>query len=235
MKTAIFQYYKAKDKVPDSVRIVTSRFKRYADAIGADYIFDDECNNTGNVYFENLRVIYDEMFDQYDKVLYADTDIVVENFKENIFNEDIKEIGMVPEIVLSGMCDLPFHTFPHIELEYRSWASQFSIPIYKPTLGPGSYLMLNSGIIVWTKKGREKAKKRFMGWQQWHNTVTHRHLKLDQPYINGQVQKHLQYTELPSKWNMYPRTRFKSGLEPKEINFVHYTGGKKEWIGDLYE
>ena len=58
MKTAIFQYYKAKDKVPDSVRIVTSRFKRYADAIGADYIFDDECNNTGNVYFENLRVIY---------------------------------------------------------------------------------------------------------------------------------------------------------------------------------
>ena len=42
MKTAIFQYYKAKDKVPDSVRIVMSRFKRYADAIGADYIFDDK-------------------------------------------------------------------------------------------------------------------------------------------------------------------------------------------------
>ena len=57
---------------------------------------------------------------------------------------------------------------------------------------------------------------------------------LDQPFINGQVSAHLNYTELDLKWNCYPRFRFYPDKIPP-MNFVHYTGGKKKFIEELYK
>ena len=68
-------------------------FEIYADKIGADYLYSDQAVYTKDEYerdttvclFECLRLIYDPIFDEYDNVFFADTDIVV-NTDESIFD-----------------------------------------------------------------------------------------------------------------------------------------------------
>ena len=235
MKTAIFQYYISSGPLPKWVEISSTKFKKYAEAHNADYIFSDTSMfSKGNVHFEQLRVVYDDIFEQYDRVLYADVDIIPENFSENIFEEDIIDIGMVPEYQTTGMNTAPWYMLPGIEVKYKHLAKKFNIPVLKPKTVQAPYLMFNSGILLWTKSGIIKARKSFLDWNKWANAGNHL-MNLDQGYSTSQVTKHLDYTELNLKWNCFPRYKFNKGQEPEEINFVHYTGGKKKFIEELYD
>lgn len=233
MKTAIFQYYVG-TTFPLWAEISSSMFKEYAYRHCSDYIFDRVSTfSRSNVYFENLRIVYDPLFDQYDKVLYVDVDVVPENNEENIFNEQIFDVGMVPEYTPPGLMYPPFHLQSNVEKKYRDICKKFSVPIAKPRTIQASYLMFNSGVILWSREGIKKAKNKFLDWKKWAD-AGRGNLFLDQPYINGQVIKHLNYTELKLKWNCYPRSRFNPASVPLQINFIHYTHKKKKLIEQLY-
>ena len=231
MKTCIFQYWIGEE--PQWVKISKRKFKEYADAVGADYIFSNQLKYCNNSYFENLRVLHDPLFSKYDRVLYVDVDVIPENFN-NIFDEKIRDVGLIPEYRPKGMNADPFFGLTKVEIQYKLAASYFKVPVYTPKTVKASYLMFNSGVILWSKEGIQKAAKHFMNWERWHY-ILEGNMSLDQPYINGQVQKHLDYTELELKWNCYPKFRFYEGKEPKEMNFVHYTGGKKKYIEEYYD
>jgi lipopolysaccharide biosynthesis glycosyltransferase len=236
MKNLIVQYYISDDPIPEWAEISIELFKRYAKKHGVEYQFTGKLEYCNNHYFENLKIVYKDEYLKYDKILYVDVDVIPENMEENIFDLDIKDVALAPEYHLLGMDSPPLFSLPGYVRMYAQCAQMFDLPNVKPKTVKSPYLMMNSGVIVWTKKGREKARQLFMNWEKWYNTLKdkNRLICLDQPFINGQVIKHLDYTELKLKWNHYPRFRFYPGRAPNDINFIHYTGGKKKLIKELH-
>lgn len=230
MKTCIFQFYNDK-KLPTWAQIGSNKFKEYANKVGADYIFDSESKFSPDCpYYENLRVVYDQDFDQYDKILYVDMDVIPESF-ENIFDLHIKDIGMVAEIKYPHMTTNPIFTTPGNQKLYEESLTRVGL---KRNKIKDQYIIYNSGVILWTKEGRLRAQKKFMNWKDWFKAVKHKDMKLDQPFINSQL-AYLELTELPLRWNCYPRERWEKGYFPKDAVFVHYTNKKKKWIEELYK
>lgn len=234
MKKLIFQYYSGSRVLPGWADESIKRFKYYAKKYGADYMFTPESTySPGCYYFEHLRLVYDDRFKIYDQILYVDVDVIVDRFDENIFEQPINDIGMVPEYKAPGMNANPVFTLDSYHATYRDLTKKFDLPIVKPKSVSADYLMFNSGVMLWTQAGLQKARSSFMDWKKWHDRVPGQ-FGLDQPFINGQVTKHLDYTELPLKWNCFPKFRFEPGQEPKDAVFVHYTGGKKKFIKEIH-
>ena len=83
--------WKRSDLYEECARISRTSFKQYADKIGADHLYWNErvatkghgCNIS--LLHECARTWLDPMLDEYDNVLFVDTDIVV-NTEENIFD-----------------------------------------------------------------------------------------------------------------------------------------------------
>jgi lipopolysaccharide biosynthesis glycosyltransferase len=234
MRNLIVQYYDQKP-LPKWAEISKNKFKIYADKVKADYLFYDEMEFCPEVpYFENLNIVYNERFMDYNNILYVDVDVIPENMEENIFDELIEDIGMIPEYKPVGMNADPFHMLPNVEMEFRKQCFRIGAPVKRPASARAPYLMFNSGVMLWSREGRMKARKRFGWWKDWYDGCDMSQLKLDQPFITSQVVKYLDYTELALKWNCFPKFRFHEGMAPKEMNFVHYTGGKKKYIEELY-
>jgi len=230
MKKAIFQYHMGPK--PEWVGISQQKFKKYAEVTGADYFFFEKYEFCNNHYFEKLKMIYLDTFKYYDRVLYVDTDVIVENFIENIFDIEIEDAALVPEHRANGMKVEPLFMKPEYVNTWELITKVYNIPFIQPQTVKAEYLMFNSGVMLWSREGLNKAKEKFLPCTEWIKNVDH--FSLDQPYFNGQIIKHLNYKELPLKWNCFPRMRFNEGFIPEEINFVHYTGGKKQYIKELY-
>ncbi len=234
MKTAILQYYIGAGEVPGYVKISSSKFKQYADMHGCDYIFDTTSKlNPTNPFFEHLRILQDPEFEKYDRVLFIDVDIIPEVLTENIFDEEIKDIGAVPEFTPKGRLSRAGHDFPHKHKAFKAACASFNIPVVQPKTVTCETLIFNSGVLLWSREGIIKAKNTFLHWPEWNNRFIGQ-MSLDQPYMTGQIVKHLDYTELDYKWNSHPRMKFAEKDVPKNMNFVHYTGKKKTLITELY-
>jgi len=233
MKNLIVQFYDQRP-LPNWAMIAQARFSEYARIWGADYLFYDIAEYADVPYFENLNIIYNDKFDDYDKVLFVDMDVVPDHYEENIFDEEIVDVGLVPEFQPKTMSATPTHLLPNVEWAYRHGCDKYKLPVRKPKTVEAPYLMFNSGVILWSQIGRKKARTMFMDWKMWYNNEENRFIKLDQPFINSQVQKWLDYTELNEKWNGYPRFRHDLGPVPK-MNFIHYTGGKKKFIEEEHD
>ena len=233
MKNLIVQFYDQKP-FPKWAAIAKSRFEKYAQTFDAEYLFYNKAEYANVPYFENLNIIYNDRFNDYDKILFVDMDVVPDHYEENIFDEEINDVGLVPEHKPKTMSATPTHMLAHVEMEYRKACNKFMIPIRMPKTVDAPYLMFNSGMILWSKKGRTKARRSFMDWNKWYSSSDNRFVKLDQPFINGQVQAWLNYKELDHKWNGFPRFRFDRGPAPR-MNFIHYTGGKKKYIEEEHD
>ena len=232
-KNLIVQYWIGKEE--PYIQISKRKFQEYAERHGADYEYTNRLTWATEPYFENLKVIYSQKYEEYDKILYVDVDVIPDNMEENIFDVDVKDIGMVPEYRAEGMNADPLFMTPSLYNAYGSACTRWGLSVTRPYSVKAPYLMFNSGVILWTKKGRKKARERFGQWLKWNRDFAmHRHICLDQPYINAMVTNHLDYTELPLKWNHFPRFRFYEGQCPEDINFIHYTGGKKQFIEELH-
>ena len=240
MKTAILQYYIGDGPLPEYVKISVAKFTQYAKLHGCDYIFDTKPKlNPTNPYFEHLRILYTPDFEKYDKVLYLDVDIIPEVMEENIFDEEIKDIGAIPESSQPGRIGPIGNDRPGKQQKYKMACAEFNIPTAVPTSVSSTMLMFNTGVLLWSKEGILKARDTFMDWPVWNKKFTgdkrfSNQMELDQTYSTGQIVQHLDYTELDYKWNSSPRIKFHEGKAPKNMNFVHYTSKKKDLIQELY-
>ena len=234
MKTLIYQYYSG-GSVPRWAHISVAKFKEYAERHNREHLFSTEAH-TENHYFGHTRLLYDSLFEQYDKVLYVDVDIVPENMDANIFDEHIEDVGAIPEYNAPGLQAVPYYALPNVEAYYRKVAPGFNIPVVQPRSVVAPYLMFNSGVLLYSHAGRKKARDTFLHWKKWNQSTKGKIMPLDQTYITGQITKNLNYTELDLKWNCFPRYKFHEGQTPAEMNFIHYTGGetKKKLIEELY-
>ena len=151
MRNAIFQYMvlnpnvdergeiegRQRSQVYREVADLSRRsFLEYADIIDAEYFYSDEQVYTAGhdhanaLLFECLRVIYDPMFDQYDKVLFADTDIVV-NTEENIFDlcEDGDVFGVLESDIVTSNGG-GYNSWDYKEKTYQDFVAKFSMHIW---------------------------------------------------------------------------------------------------------
>lgn len=258
MKNAIFQYMVTNPNVDkrgdirgrnrselytECADISRKTFEEYANIIGADHHYADtlefiDTEDSTGLLFECLRVIYDPMFDQYDKVLFADTDIGV-NTEENIFDacQDADVYGVLESDILtpSGGGYNSWDYKQKTLLEFTSKFQMHGIPIVPsmPPQKPSKLTIMNTGVVVWEREARLRAREEFLDWKEWFNAEPKFHMSVmnDQPYLSGQFVKHdFEIGCLPQKWNDSPHYKTVDEFFEK-ANFCHYTGG--DWKVDM--
>lgn len=224
--------------------ISRTSFEEYAEKIGATHIYSDErvatkghgCSTS--LLHECARVWLDPMFDQYDNLLFVDTDIVV-NTEENIF--DVMESGAeVYGVLESDFVTADgggYNSWDGNEETYMNFCRKFSLhdcPIV-PVMPPNrksKLLIMNTGVVLWTKEARLRARELFMNWEDWCYTGDfHMSIMNDQPYISAQLMKHdFDVETIDTTWNDSPHYTSDSEFFEK-ARFCHYTGG--EWKVDM--
>lgn len=178
----------------------------YAKICNAEYILkQDRYFEHIDPRLDSLRVIYDPFFDQFDKVLSIDLDMLIAT-KENIFDISIEDVAMVHELGLHTSSSAGW-----LKKVMESRLSERGIIAYgKHLFGPKwmfpksslypkeKFRYLNGGLQVWTKKGRHKARQYFTSVD---NYVLHTRYT-EQMYINLQLsQSVFNVTELDTSWN----------------------------------
>ena len=100
-KNLIYQYWDG--NILPGVKAGSENMKKYAERIGADYLFELNPRFVTNLggfspHYGSFKPIYDESFHVYDNVLYADTDVfAVDGLEENIFDNFNVDMGICTE------------------------------------------------------------------------------------------------------------------------------------------
>ena len=224
--------------------ISRTSFEEYAKKIGAEHVYSDErvatkghgCSTS--LLHECARVWLDPMFDQYDNLLFVDTDIVV-NTQENIF--DVMESGAeVYGVLESDFITADgggYNSWDSKESNYRDFCRKFELhdcPIYPvmPPNRPSKLTIMNTGVVLWSKEARLRAREEFMNWEDWCYTGDfHMSIMNDQPYISAQLMKHdFDVETIDTTWNDSPHYATEQEFFDN-AKFCHYTGG--EWKVDM--
>ena len=252
-KHAIFQYYLGYDGVgkqgkwfdspdaPDWAQYSIEYFKQYAAKHDADYYFSTERTVNTENHFEHMRVCYDPLFEQYDKVLYVDVDVMPKNMEANIFDVDVVDLAGWPEWRHPDLDVQPnWHKIP-ASLTQRF--ADFGAQMVKPKTINAPVRIINTGVLLWSQQGRKKARE-FDKPDKWfrhknpvldqsisHKVVGHSSNCLDQTYLNAMLNKFkIDVTELPIEWNRFPTKN-----ENRACNFAHYVGPHRRNIPTIFE
>ena len=180
----------------------------------------------------------DPIFDEYDNLLFADTDIVV-NTDENIF--DLMESGAdVYGVLESDFVTASgggYNSWDGPGDTYDNFCRKFSlhdcpiVPVMPPNR-PSKITIMNTGVVLWTKEARLRARELFLPWEEWCYTGDfHMSIMNDQPYISAQLMKHdFDIETIDQTWNDSPHYATEEEFFQK-ARFCHYTGG--EWKVDM--
>lgn len=244
MKNAIFQYYLQyeggdtfrkqgmhyeADGVPEWAQYSIKYFTEYAKKHGVDYFyFTDKFVDATSNYFESTRVYKDPFFDQYDKVLYLDVDVMPKNMEANIFDNDVVDIAGWSEWKHPDLA-VPVTWSASRPLIQRF--ADFGSSLVQSKTNPSKIRMINSGVVLWSKQARLKARAQFDDHEKWFShknalldttldsrVVGHSSFCLDQPFFNAMWNKNkFDVLELPIEWNRFPTKD-----ENRPCNFAHY-------------
>jgi hypothetical protein len=241
MKNAIFQYFLnfngvgkqghhyPTEGIPDWAELSVHHFQEYANKHNADHFFlrDRFVNATSN-FFEVTRIFKDPIFDDYDTVLYLDVDVIPKNKNANIF-----------EVPFGDVAGWPEHRHPDVAVSIN-WErtpaivqrfADFGAEAPTPKTVPASLRMINSGVMLWSREARLKARELFDDHEKWFHhknalldpkwtSAGHSSHCLDQPYLNAMWSKfNFDVTELDIVWNRFPTKN-----ENRPCNFAHYVG-----------
>tara|TARA_B100002019_G_scaffold59522_2_gene51028 strand:- start:3406 stop:4170 length:765 start_codon:yes stop_codon:yes gene_type:complete len=218
MKNLVFQYYipyemNDKDmggiKMPEWAHAGSRSAQAYAKICGAEYILDHDR------YFEHIdprldstKIIFDDKWDEYDHILSIDLDMLIST-RENIFNTNFVDVAMVHELGvhtggpagwMRNVMDVPLYKRGIIAYGKHLFGKEWMFP--KSVLYPNErFRYLNGGLQLWSKEGRQKARKHFTCID---NYVMHTRYT-EQMYINLQLsQSVFNVTELDTMWNRMP-------------------------------
>ena len=224
MRNLIYQYWSGKP--PIAVKAGKSNMKAYADRIGAEYLYkrnptfaNNKCDSPQ--YYNAFEPIYNEEFHQYDNVLFADLDVfTVDNLNENIFNQDVGDIGV---------CDEPHKEISHLTTEGHintrndeKWNSLVSKTYGKemPRNKDGNLKIFNSGVVLYSNKGLKKAQEIFEPFQEYIDLIRsnglNRFYSIDQNYLHAMM-VNLDYTIMHNGWNSYVHYDGESKTTPRAV------------------
>lgn len=226
-----------------SAELSWKSFAKYAEKINATHhktdkrVFTKGAGVDTHIYlFECLRVIYDPIYDKYDNVLYVDSDIIC-NTEENIFdlvNDTFDVAGIYESEIRNGDGRCGYNGWDRNPGRYQAIKNKYdrlNLPICGPLppARPSKVAIFNTGVLLWTKEGRLKARAKFDDWFDYYQDgVKNKDAKWvnnDQPYISSQIMKHgLRVRLLDQKWNDSP-PHYKHYEQWQNQNFLHYTAG----------
>ena len=169
MKTLIYQCWTG--HYPEFAKVSSRKFKAYADYIGADYFCERKSlrldgDNFYDAWYNWLAPIFEEKYQQYDKILIAEMDVYpVKAELENIFNVPVKSAGMALEFCNS------YHTHPKefdldslIQTQFEKWDFYVSKKLGRglARTEKGRFKFFNDGVLILTKDTIKKL----------HNNIT---------------------------------------------------------------
>lgn len=252
MKNVIFQYYLNYNGVgkqhrhyptegmPDWTQYSVEYIREYAKKHNADYYFmtDKYVESTSN-YFEVTRLFKDPLFDQYDKLLYLDVDVMPHDMETNVFDLPVVDVAGWPEHRHSAI-DAQINWSATDALKDRF--AQHGAEVIPPKTVTGSIRMINSGMMLWSKEARIKARNEFIDHETWWNyknawlddkwsgRAGHSSHCLDQPYFNAMWNRSgFDVMELGLEWNRFPTYN-----KDFPCVFAHYVGNSRYEIPDLF-
>lgn len=209
--------------LPDWAEIGLNSAKKYAEAIGVEHMFCNEVTiNAPNQNLESGRVFLDPFFDDFDNVLVLDIDTLV-NTKQNIFDLPFADVAMIQD----GGPGAPAGFIRNITRQIEAYGGK-KLPQSKTY--PGEKRYLNGGVVMWSKEGRLKARKRFGGVEEmWRYRKA---LKMnEQPYLNLMLNLHdVEVTEWDNMWNKL-NYKWKFGIPDGHIN--HFLARSKTMMKDF--
>ncbi len=212
MKNLIYQYWDG--KLFPGVLSGSTNMKKYADRIGAEYLFEHNPKFVTNLgryspHYGSFKPIYDESFHSYDNVLFTDTDVFpVDGLEESIFENFDSDMGICTEPYqpksraastgqISGVMD-------------EKWASMVKSKwnVDMPRTDEGLLKVYNSGVVMYSNKGLLKAKEKFVEFKEYVSLVTKNRISTfytaDQNYIHAMLKvAEMDYVELGIEWNSY--------------------------------
>lgn len=236
MKTAIYQYW---DGPPTPGNTAGSKaMKRYAESIGADYIYEDNPRFVTNLgqyspHFGAFKPIYDKRFEQYDYILFADTDVFpIQDLSVNIFQYAVDtmpdfEIGICEEWQQPVMRKI-HSSSPINNANDEKWVKLIE-SIWKGVSFPRTEdnlpRVFNSGVVLYSKSGVEKARDNFIPFIDYVRMIYQ--ANLPSFYASDQVYLHAMLEVCKFKWFV---------MDYKWNSSVHYmpgTSGPNRPVNDL--
>lgn len=199
-------------------------------------VFTEGTGHDPHLYlFEVLRLVYDRIYDDFDNVLYVDSDIVC-NTEKNIFDlvdGTFDFAGIYESEIVTGKgggyngWDRKESNFIALKNKYE----RLNIPVIgtKPPAKPSKVAIFNTGVMLWTKEARLKAREKFDDWFAFYKDgIDNKDMPWvnnDQPYISSQLAKYdFRIKLLNQTWNDTP-AHYQRYSDWKDQNFLHYTGG----------
>ena len=254
MRNLIFQYFIPYDDhqthlnesgigLPSWVNIGKTSAEKYAEVIGAEYMFSDQKFMFSELnVFESLRVIFSKKFDQYDNVLVLDVDMII-NTQENIFDIPVADIAMVHEKGVKNRPPVPGARFDdafwnryfyHPQQGITSYAREHLYKNFqwqKSKLYPDEpFAIYNGGLQLWSKQGRLKARELFD--RKGHDHFRKATGRTETPYLNMMLFHHkFDITELPTEWNKLNFQWAADGDRGKITHFNDVVKGKMKTHG----
>jgi hypothetical protein len=232
MKNLVYQYYIPYEEsdadmggfqMPEWAKAGSRSAKAYADACGADYILSHDRYFTHlDPRLDSTRIFYDPFFEQYDRILCLDLDMLVAT-KDNIFKTPSSDISMVHEVGvhrsqggwMRNVMDVSLSERGIIAYGKHLFGKNWMFP--KSTRYPDErFRYLNGGLQLWSKEGRAKAREHFTSIDDYvlHTRYT------EQMYINLQIsQPVFEVRELDTYWNRLPYQWFMSKPDGKINHF----------------
>jgi hypothetical protein len=241
----IYQYWDG--DVRASCRAGSEAMHEYAKQIGAKYIFEDNPRFLAwhfgislggySPHYGALKPVFDKSFDEYDNVLFVDTDVFpVDNMEENIFDSFTGEIGICTEPEQPRIRHLSTGRITH-DMDER-WAAMVKekYDTDVPRVEEGIEVF-NTGMVLWSKSARKKARKLFQHPAHYVNNVRQARLDnfyiCDQPYIHAMMFVHnFDVQRMDNNWNSYiqfmkvfdkngEQVRYLNDWRTPESKFVH--------------
>lgn len=217
MKTLIYQYWDG--NVKESARIGARAMKKYADRIGADHLFEENPQWAAKLrsilggwyrYYGCFRPVFDKQFDDYDAVLFCDTDVFpIDGLSQNIF-EELGDHQL-------GICTEPFQpkqrqittgriTTQQDELWARTVEQMWDFEV--PRTEEGLVQVYNTGVVLYSRDGIEHARTKWPTFSEYAHVISGVSLdgfyRCDQPYLHCVMfASGMKVLELDNGWNSY--------------------------------
>ena len=242
MKNIIYQYWDG--NVDAEVSAGRDAMKEYAERIGATYLFEDNPKFRTDLgkyspHYGAFKPIYDDRFREYDYVLFADTDVFpTEGLKENIFEQFVGtdiQIGICSEWkapenrITYDVGGINHNTDERwVSLVEKTW------PVKMPRTKEGNPEVYNSGVVVYSRDGRERARKVFMDFKEYVTFISNNGFPdfytCDQPYLHAMLQLgNFKWITMDYKWNnsvhFVPQTQW-----PRPVNDYRGVTGASNFV-----
>lgn len=226
MKNLIYQYWDG--DIPLGAIVSRKLMESYADKIGVDYLFEHNprwVTKYGKVshFFGHFKLIYDKRFDQYENILYVDSDIYpVDGLSDNIFHDCDGDIGICEETWQPQYrLKMKGHHISNIWDEKWFKAIHKKWKVSLPRTDDGLPKVFNAGVILYTRSGINKLKQSLVSVDNYIAYMRNEGFRgfyiSDQPYLHAMIFVcGLDICELSTDWNSLVHGYFTDGIKRKK-------------------